>query len=107
MPHFTINMCQGDLSALLLQVVPKAASERNPCLIERLPRGEHAMRFSLETARDARGGCGRIPVQFRHGRERGGGGRRTGRNYFTTETQRTRSLGFFKFRRGGCDSELV
>src|ERR1700722_18648011 len=72
MPHFAINMGQGDLSDLLLQVVPKAASERNPRLIERLPRGEHAMRFSLETASDARGGCGRIPVQFRHRRERGG-----------------------------------
>ncbi len=66
MPHFTIDVGQGDLSDLLLQVVPKAAGERNPCLIERLPGGKHAMMFSPKSASDARGGCGRIPVQFRH-----------------------------------------
>ena len=54
------------VSDLLLQRVPEAAVDRHPGLINWLPRGKHAYRFSLERWVSATVACSRIPVRFRH-----------------------------------------
>jgi hypothetical protein len=41
-PHFLVDVAKSDLSYLLLQLIPKAAGNKNLRLIERLPWGKHA-----------------------------------------------------------------